>query len=86
MGLFSFLGPKKAKAPATPQSKVVVAGKGDPAVAEAKAVEMFAMGVMDVKDIIAPPAIEIDFNNMLIGGKYFRTFFATGFPRWVGAN
>lgn len=53
---------------------------------EKEAVEKFSMGVVSVKDIIAPPAIEIDFNHMLIGGKYFRTFFATGFPRWVGSN
>lgn len=53
---------------------------------EQKAVDQFSEGVVDVKDIIAPPAIEIDFNHMLIGGKYFRTFFATGFPRWVSAN
>jgi len=53
---------------------------------EALAVQEFAQGVIDVKDIIAPPAIEIDFNQMLVGGTYFRTFFATGFPRYVGAN
>ncbi|MEI7578734.1 MAG: ATP-binding protein [bacterium] len=53
---------------------------------EEEAVQEFARGVIDVKDIIAPPAIEIDFNHMVIGGKFFRTFFATGFPRFVGAN
>ena len=53
---------------------------------EEQAVLDFSEGIVDVKDIIAPPAIEIDFNSLQIGSKYFRTFFATGFPRWVGAN
>ncbi len=53
---------------------------------EEQAVRNFSEGIVDVKDIIAPPAIEIDFNHLQIGDKYFRTFFATGFPRWVGAN
>lgn len=50
------------------------------------AVKSFSEGIVDVKDIIAPSAIEIDFNHIRIGGTYFRTLFATGFPRWVGAN
>jgi type IV secretory pathway VirB4 component len=87
MGLLSFLRPKqKPSGPVQPGNKTQVTAAPNPKLQEAKAVETFAMGVMDIKDIIAPPAIEIDFNNMLIGGKYFRTFFATGFPRWVGAN
>lgn len=53
---------------------------------EEDAVKNFSEGIVDVKDVIAPPAIEIDFNHLQIGDKYFRTFFATGFPRWVGAN
>ncbi len=51
-----------------------------------QAVEEFSKGLVDVKDIIAPSAIEVDFNQILIGTKYFRTFFASGFPRFVGAN
>ncbi len=87
MGLFSFLGPKKKPAvPGQSVNKTQVVAPPNPGQQEAKAVETFAMGVMDIKDIIAPPAIEIDFNHLMIGGKYFRTFFATGFPRWVGAN
>ncbi|MFW5702552.1 MAG: VirB4-like conjugal transfer ATPase, CD1110 family [Candidatus Dojkabacteria bacterium] len=54
--------------------------------ATAEAVEQFGKGLVDVKDIIAPSAIEVDFNHILVGTKYFRTYFATGFPRFVGAN
>lgn len=68
------------------QTQVETVSKPTVTEQEQKAVEQFSEGVVDVKDIIAPPAIEIDFNHMLIGGKYFRTFFATGFPRWVSAN
>jgi type IV secretory pathway VirB4 component len=53
---------------------------------EQEAVEKFADGLVDIKDIIAPPAIEVDFNHILVGTKYFRTLFATGYPKFVGAN
>jgi len=38
------------------------------------------------KDIVAPPAIEVDFNYMKIGDWYFRTLFVAGYPRFVSAN
>jgi type IV secretory pathway VirB4 component len=50
---------------------------------EQKIVEKFAQGLVDVKDIIAPSAIEVNFNNMIIGSKYFRSYFAVGFPNVV---
>lgn len=37
-------------------------------------------------DIIAPPAIEVDFNHLKIGDWYFRTLFVAGYPRFVAAN
>ena len=43
-------------------------------------------GMLDVKDIIAPSALEVDFNYIKIGEKYFRTLFISGYPRFVGAN
>lgn len=49
-------------------------------------VQNFQEGLVDVRDLIAPSAIEIDFNHSLIGTKYFRTFFASGYPRNVGPN
>ena len=73
MAIFGF-GKKKKKKP-TRQAQL-----------ENEAIAKFTEGLVDVKDIIAPPAIEVDFNHILIGGKYFRTFFATGFPRYVGTN
>ncbi|MEK7592371.1 MAG: DUF87 domain-containing protein [Patescibacteria group bacterium] len=37
-------------------------------------------------DIIAPPSIEVDFDNLHIGDWYFRTLFTAGYPRFVSAN
>jgi conjugal transfer ATP-binding protein TraC len=85
MGLFSIFGSNKKNNVQNQQPKVAVQNI-DSTRQESEAVQKFSQGVIDVKDIIAPPAIEIDFNHMLIGGKYFRTYFSTGFPRWVGAN
>lgn len=46
----------------------------------------FLQGTISIKDLIAPPAIEVDFNHLKIGEKYFRTLFVTGYPRFVSAN
>lgn len=50
------------------------------------AVSKFNEGLIDVKDLIAPAAIEVDFNHLAMGNKYFRTLFALGYPRFVGPN
>lgn len=43
-------------------------------------------GILTIQDIIAPPAIEVDFDNLRIGEWYFRTLFTAGYPRFVSAN
>ena len=43
-------------------------------------------GVVSVKDIIAPPAIEVDFDYIKVGYTYYRTLFVVGYPRYVNAN
>jgi hypothetical protein len=48
--------------------------------------KQLARGIPNVQDIIAPSAIEVDFNHIKIGDKYFRTLFVSGYPRFVGAN
>lgn len=45
-----------------------------------------SQGIVSVKDIIAPPAIEVDFDFVKIGSTYFRTLFVVGYPRFVQAN
>ncbi len=43
-------------------------------------------GPMTIKDLVAPPAIEVDFDTIKIGDRYFRTLFVAGYPRFVSAN
>ena len=53
---------------------------------EAQWADTLARGIVSVKDIIAPPAIEIDFDYIKIGSTYWRTLFVVGYPRYVQAN
>ncbi|MBI4062653.1 ATP-binding protein [Candidatus Gottesmanbacteria bacterium] len=41
---------------------------------------------LDVRDIIAPPAIEVDFDYLKMGDRFVRTLFVAGYPRFVSAN
>lgn len=41
---------------------------------------------LSARDIIAPPSIEVDFDTLKIGGRFFRTLFVVGYPRFVSAN
>lgn len=43
-------------------------------------------GMVSTKDIIAPGAIEIDFNHVKVENKYYRTLFVAAYPRFVGMN
>jgi type IV secretory pathway VirB4 component len=51
-----------------------------------EASQLIAKGITSLKDIIAPSAIEIDFDHLKIGNTYFRTLFISGYPRFVSAN
>lgn len=41
---------------------------------------------LSIQDMIAPIDLEVDFNKLQIGDKYFRTFFISNYPRFVGPN
>lgn len=43
-------------------------------------------GPLVVTDIIAPAAIEVDFDLLKVGDWYYRTLFVAGYPRFVSAN
>lgn len=43
-------------------------------------------GPLTTKDIVAPPAIEVDFDFLTIGERLVRTLFVAGYPRYVSAN
>lgn len=48
--------------------------------------DILGKGMVTIKDIIAPSAIEVDFNHLKVGSTYYRTLFISGYPRFVGAN
>ena len=45
-----------------------------------------AEGPISILDVISPPAIEVDFNDVTIGDWHYRTLFTAGYPRFVSAN
>jgi conjugal transfer ATP-binding protein TraC len=51
-----------------------------------QAATQLGQGMVSVKDVIAPSAIEVDFDYLKIGNTYFRTLFVAGYPRYVAAN
>ena len=48
--------------------------------------DVLSRGIVSIKDIIAPPAIEVDFDFIKIGSTFYRTLFVVGYPRYVQAN
>ena len=53
---------------------------------EKKWAQTLSTGVVSVKDIVAPAAIEVDFDYIKVGSTYFQTLFVVGYPRFVQAN
>ena len=85
MGLKSWLFPKvEDVAPSNQQGTADQVELANQQTAEA--IKNFAQGLIDIKDIIAPSAIEVDFNHIKIGTKYFRSYFAVGYPSHVVPN
>jgi type IV secretory pathway VirB4 component len=41
---------------------------------------------LSLKDIVAPIDLEVDFNHLQMDDYYFKTFFVSGYPRFVGPN
>lgn len=46
----------------------------------------FVEGLVSIKDVIAPGAIEVDWDFVRVDGRYYRTLFVSGYPRFVGMN
>ncbi len=78
MGLFN-LKKKKVEAPLETAGQQPAAEK----LAESKP---FIDGLVSTKDIIAPAALEVDFDFIRIDNKYYRTMFVAGYPRFVNIN
>jgi len=43
-------------------------------------------GASSIPDIIAPSSVEIDFNSIKVGEKYYKTLFVVGYPRYVSPD
>jgi len=43
-------------------------------------------GMVSVPDIIAPSSVEVDFNHIRVGEKYYKTLFVVDYPRFVSPN
>ena len=54
--------------------------------APSKAYAALSQGAVSVVDIISPSSIEVDFKNIRVGNKFFRTFFVVDYPRQVSPN
>lgn len=43
-------------------------------------------GTVSLPDIIAPSSVEVDFNYIRVGERFYKTFFVVGYPRYVSPN
>lgn len=41
---------------------------------------------LTIEDVLAPREIEVDFNNLRINDRFFRTYFVSNYPRFVEPN
>ncbi len=51
-----------------------------------KAYSALQQGSVSVIDLISPSSVEVDFKNVRVGEKFFRTFFVVDYPRQVSPN
>ncbi len=52
----------------------------------ALSLESLEKGINSLADIIAPSSVEIDFNFIRVGERFYKTFFVVGYPRFVSPN
>jgi len=57
--------------------------RGEKSISPTKTVEK---GMVSLIDVIAPSSIEVDFNSIRIGERFYKTFFVVGYPRYVSSN
>lgn len=57
-----------------------------PSASPNQSIDTFVQGLVSIQDIIAPEAIEVDFNYLKVGNTYMQTLFIAGYPRFVAAN
>lgn len=51
-----------------------------------KQAQTLQRGMSSMADLIAPASVEVDFNHIRVGEKFYKTFFIAGYPRYVSAD
>lgn len=51
-----------------------------------KPINVVQKSASSIIDIISPSSVEVDFNNIRVGEKLYKTFFTAGYPRFVSPN
>lgn len=51
-----------------------------------QAVERFQTGLISVRDLIAPAAMEVKSDQIVLNGKYVRSFFVLTYPQYIETN
>src|SRR3990170_7589252 len=72
----SLFGKKKSKQKNLPLQQVNIA----PEIAKIE------KGLLSLVDVIAPSSVEVDFQFIRVGEKFYKTFFVVGYPRYVSPN
>ena len=53
---------------------------------EAASLKNMQKGTVSLTDVIAPSSVEVDFNFIRVGERFYKTFFVVGYPRFVSPN
>lgn len=80
----STLGPIKAKT--TPPQPTIASINAANQAKFYQEKERLGKGMVNIRDIIAPSIVEVDFDNIRVNNYYYRTLFVAGYPRFVSAN
>ncbi len=72
--------------PRTAATQVKPSSPNPPQAKQSSAKTAFNQGLISIRDIIAPSAIEVDFDWIRINNRYYRTLFVINYPRFVSAN
>ena len=51
-----------------------------------EAKQKLTKGLVNIRDIIAPSLVEVDFDNIRVNNTFYRTLFVAGYPRYVASN
>lgn len=69
--MFSLFSPKKKVSPVSESQSVG---------------NIVAAGAVSVRDLVAPALVDVDFNQIKVDSRFYRTLYIVGYPRYVSAN